>query len=113
MTSMKVHDLIKLWQETANSPLTQELYSIKLPQEDAARLRALADLYPRRNITDIVTDLLSAALNDVETSLPYIRGSNVVAVDELGDPLYEDVGPTPKFLSLTQKHLEQLQGKTH
>ncbi len=106
---MKVQQLLCLWEKTANGKLTQEEYSIRLPVEDAAKLQALAEMYPRRTITNIITDLLSAALKDVESSLPYVRGDNIVARDELGDPLYEDVGPTPRYLSLTQKHMNDYQ----
>ncbi|MFA7552956.1 MAG: type 1 pili tip component [Spongiibacteraceae bacterium] len=102
---MKVTELLTLWEHTASSQLTQEEFNIRLPVEDAAKLHALADMYPRRSMTDILTDLLSAVLTDVESSLPYVRGDTVVALDENGDPLYEDVGPTPRFLELTQKHL--------
>jgi hypothetical protein len=40
--------------------------------------------------------------------LPYVKGSTVVATDEEGDPLYEDVGPTPRFLALSRRHLHDL-----
>ena len=110
---MKVHDLLCLWEKTANGKLTLEQYSIHLPVEDAAKLQALAEMYPRRSITDLITDLLSAALNDVETGMPYISGNTIVARDEEGDPLYEDIGPTPRYLSLTQKHMRGFQKDTH
>lgn len=106
---MKVQELLKLWESTATGELAEESFSVRLPVEDAARLQALADLYPRRSIENIITELLSSALDEVESSLPYVRGENVVARDELGDPLYEDVGPTPRFLTLTQKHLDEFQ----
>ena len=77
--------------------------------EDAAKLQALAEMYPRRALADIITDLLSAALRDLESSLPYERGNKVVGTDEEGDPLYEDVGPTPRYLDLTRKHLNKYQ----
>lgn len=106
---MKVKDLLCLWEKTANGKLTHEQFNIRLPIEDAAKLQALAEMYPRRSINDIITDLLSAALEDVESSLPYIRGETIVAVDEQGDPLYEDIGPTPRYLSLTKKHMSDYQ----
>lgn len=102
---MKVQQLLRLWEDTANGELTSEHYVVRLPKEDAARLRALAELYPRRSIEELITDLLSASLEEVESSLPYVRGNKVVGVDELGDPLYEDIGPTPRYLTLTRKHL--------
>ena len=104
---MKVQELLALWEQTATGEMTQQKYSVRLPLEDAARLQALAEMYPRRSIENLITDLLTAALDDVESSLPYVRGETVVALDELGDPLYEDVGPTPKYLSLTRKHLDE------
>ena len=113
---MKVPALLHLWESTANGQLTQQEYNVRLPVEDAAKLQALAEMYPRRSLPDIITDLLSAALDDVESSLPYVRGNNIVARDEEGDPLYEDVGPTPRYLSLTKKHLSDYllpQEETH
>ena len=108
---MKIDELLRLWEENANSKLSCEKYAIRLPLDDAAKLQALAEIYPRRSIDEIISELLSAALHDVEQSLPYIRGENVVAVDEEGDPLYEDVGPTPRYLSLTKKFLNDYQLK--
>ena len=112
---MKIPDLIHLWGKTASRKLAPEKYNICLPLDEAAKLQALAEMYPQHDISEIITDLLSAALNDVESSLPYVRGDNVVARDELGDPVYEDIGPTPRYLSLLQKHLTNHQhaNETH
>lgn len=104
---MKIQELLSLWEKTANGSLTPEEFTIRLPIEDAAKLQALAEMYPRRALADIITDLLSAALRDLESSLPYERGNTVVGTDEEGDPLYEDVGPTPRYLDLTRKHLSK------
>ena len=32
----------------------------------------------------------------------------MVATDEEGNPLYEDIGPTPRFLALSRKYLHEL-----
>ncbi len=42
---------------------------IALPLDDAAKLQAIAEIYPRRSIDEIISELLSAALHDVEQSL--------------------------------------------
>lgn len=68
-------------------------------------MRALADLCPRHPIETIIADLLGAALQEVESRLPYQRGEKIIALDEEGDPLYEDTGPTPRFLELSRLHL--------
>jgi predicted DNA-binding protein len=100
---MKVKDLLSQWEESAGESLTARQYSIRLPVRDAARLAALAEIYPRRNITQIITDLLSAGLDEIEEALPYERGERVIAEDEQGDPVFEDVGPTARFRDLTRK----------
>jgi hypothetical protein len=56
----------------------------------------------------LLGELVAAALEELETSLPYVKGSKVVAVDEQGDPLYEDIGPTPRFLALSRQYLQRL-----
>jgi hypothetical protein len=33
----------------------------------------------------------------------------VIREDDLGDPIYEDVDPTPKFLDLVRNHRESFQ----
>jgi hypothetical protein len=106
---MKIDALLKLWEQTAEGELTQEQYQVRLPLEDAARLQALAKMYPRRSLEEIITDLLAAALGEVESNLPYVRGDTIVAMDEEGDPLYEDIGPTPRYLSLTREILQKYQ----
>ncbi|MCY1378154.1 hypothetical protein D9M69_657660 [compost metagenome] len=51
---------------------------------------------------------MGSALEELEASFPYVKGSQVVATDEQGDPLYEDIGPTPRFLALSRRYLQQL-----
>ena len=29
----------------------------------------------------------------------------------MGDPMYEDIGPTPRYLKLTRQHLKKMQPK--
>ena len=102
---MKVHELLSTWEKTSRGKLTPEEFTVRLPVEDAAKILALAEMYPRRNVSEIITDLLTAALNELESSLPYQRGDHVVALDEECDPLYEDIGPTPRYLALARKYL--------
>ncbi len=110
---MKIKALASNWEKQAKAILTAEEFAFRLPLEDAAKINALAEMYPKRSRSEILGELLSAALEELETSLPYVAGEKVIAQDELGDPLYEDVGPTPKFITLSQKHLNLLkqQGK--
>ncbi len=104
---MKASDLLQKWEKTGGGQLTDEHFEIRLPLEDAAKIAALAEMFPRLPVENLLTDLISAALRDLESSFPYIKGSRVVGNDEQGDPLYEDVGPTPRYLDLTKKHMHR------
>jgi len=105
---MKIRELTQLWEKTAKGRVTRNSYEVKLCLEDAARLAALQEMYPKRRVDDLITDLLAAALEELETSLPYEAGTEVIARDELGDPLYKDEGQTPLYLALSRKHLQEL-----
>jgi len=105
---MKIRELVRHWEENAKGRLTRNRYSIQLDLEAAARLAALAEMYPKRQPEDLLGELIGAALEELEAGLPYVKGSQVVATDEQGDPLYEDIGPTPRFLALSRKHLQDL-----
>ncbi len=104
---MLLRDLVTQWESTAQGVLTKETYTVKLLKEDAAKLDALAEMYPKRTKEQLISELLTAALGQLEASFPYVQGTKVVATDEMGDAIYEDVGPTPHFMALTKKYLEQ------
>lgn len=105
---MKVRGLLELWEQSASGELTLEQYQVRLPVEDAARLAALREMFPRRTAEQLITDLLAAALCDLESGMPYIEGDRVISEDEQGNPIYGDLGHTPRFLALKQKHLTLL-----
>jgi len=108
---MRVQDLVEVWQQGASEQRARDCHQVRLSIHDAAKLAALAELYPGRSETELITDLLSAALDEVEAAFPYVAGRRAVAEDELGDPVYEDAGLTPRFQALTQKHLERLKAQ--
>ena len=105
----KIQNLIKRWDEEAHTPIISKEILAQLSLSDYARIRALTEIYPGRTETQIVTELLAAALDQVEEALPYIPGKKVIAEDEFGDPVYEDIGLTPRFEELTRKYSARLQ----
>ena len=105
---MSVKDLVNQWEKYALGTKTHETYQINLNIEDAAKIHALADMYSKRSTDQIISELISAALSELKTSFPYIEGNQVVSFDEEGDPIFEDIGPTPAFIALTKKHLDRL-----
>lgn len=107
---MSFRTLLDNWQQKTPPVLTATEIAVRLPIDDAARLQALADLYPGRTRESIITDLLGVALRELEAAMPYVRGAKVISTDEQGDPIYEDAGPTPRFNELTRKYRKKLQG---
>lgn len=87
---MKIRELAQHWEENAKGRLTDTGYTIHLDVEAAARLAAIAEMYPKRHPEELLGELIGAALEEFEASLPYVKGSTVVATDEEGDPLYEE-----------------------
>ncbi len=106
---MQIKQLLNEWAGSArhDEPVTRT--TLDLPLEEAARLLALQEMYPGRTREQLLLDLLTSALDELEAALPYVPGEKVTSEDDYGDPIYEDVGPTPRFLALTRKYREQLQ----
>jgi hypothetical protein len=101
----RMQALLKEWDSLVQDMPIMNTIAVNLSARDYARIRALAELFKGRNEAQLVTELLTAALDEVEEALPYVQGKTVIAEDELGDPIYEDVGMTHKFEQLTKKHL--------
>lgn len=104
---MYLKNLIGQWQSSAIGMLTKSTYSVHLSVDDAAKIDALAEMYPKRSKEQLISELVSAALGELEINFPYVQGAKVVARDEMGDAIYEDIGPTPLYISLTRKHLDK------
>jgi len=106
---VKFKPLLDRWKKETAPARTLREYAIRLDLDDAARLHALADLFPGQPIEVIISDLLRAGLDEIAAAMPYERGPKVISRDDHGDPLYEDIGLTPRFVELTRKYKRQLE----
>lgn len=107
---MRIKELLDKWSSVRGETLTADTYAIHLPVDDAARVHALAEMYPELSPEEILTDLVSSALAELEAAMPYVPGSRVISEDDHGDPVFEDAGPTPRFIELTRRHQARLTG---
>ena len=107
---MSFKQLLDSWRESAAAPRTVRSYAVHLPLDDAAQLAALAEMFPGRAPEQLISELLGQALKAVAAVMPYVSGQRVISTDEQGDPVYEDVGPTPRFMQLTRDHRRSLEG---
>ncbi|MGO1232836.1 MAG: pilin assembly protein [Marinobacter sp.] len=108
---MKIQELVKHWDKHGRGRLTREPTFTSLSQEHHELLQKLVEIYPMKSPQDLMRDMISAALDDLESSLPYKPGDKVVAYDEDGFEIYEDKGLTPEFVALSKKHMQQLKAR--
>lgn len=116
---MKAANLHDLWSSPDNTRLTSKQFSFRLPTHVAARIVALCEMYPTKNRTHVVADLLAAALEELERAMP--QGLGLLEPDqephrwiaEHGGYQYEPVhrigGPRGQFRDLANKHFEEIE----
>ncbi len=105
---MRIAELIQRWGQAGHERTSVRPYTVHLPLRDAARIEALRLMYPGRSDSQLVADLVRAALDELEVAMPYVPGKRIIAEDDYGDPIYEDLGPTPRFYSLSHEILRKL-----
>lgn len=105
---MRIAELIPRWNEETPTSSAARTYVVRLPLRDAARIEALRMMYPSRSDSQLMADLIRAGLDELEVAMPYVPGKRVIAEDDYGDPIYEDLGPTPQFYSLSHEILRKL-----
>jgi hypothetical protein len=108
---VKFKPLLDRWKKDLAPVVTAEEYAVRLNLDDASRLHALVELFPGRQMGDIITDLLHAGLDEIAAAMPYERGPKVISCDDHGDPVYEDIGLTPRFIELTRQFKKSLGAK--
>lgn len=105
---MRIAELIHRWAQEGHTHTPARAYAVQLPLRDAARIEALHVMYPGCSDSQLMADLIRAALDELEVAMPYVPGSRIIAEDDYGDPIYEDLGPTPQFYSLSHEILRKL-----
>ncbi len=101
--------LLTAWSEQRIHFQPKVMHNTPIERDDIAKLEALAETYqlPKE---EIIASLLSHALEEVERRMPYVAGPKVIRMEE-GDPVYEDIGPTPRYLMIKSR-IEKSQKNT-
>jgi hypothetical protein len=102
-------NLHALWTRPDNSRVTRTQYSFRLPLHVAAKIEALEKLYPNKTRTEIVADLLSSALADVETSFPFVKGRTLGMIPGTDEEMFEDAGPGATFRRVANRRYAELE----
>jgi hypothetical protein len=118
---MKTSHLHDVWSSPDNSRLVSKQFSFRLPVHIAAKIAALGEMYPQKNRTQIVADLLSAALDNLEENLPMVKGPapdremedlERRIADQEGyayEPFFLVEGPRSRYRALANKHYKELE----
>lgn len=108
---MEPKDLVKVWDAPDNSKLTPKQWSIRLPIQVAAKINALCDIYPRKTKTEIISDLLATALDQVAEALPCEDGRLLGHHPDTKEEIREMIGIKQDYYSLTQKYLKEFEAE--
>lgn len=104
----RVTELLESWRRSDGERRIPTGVHVHLTRQDAAKIAALHDMFPGCSKEQIISDVISAALDELEASFPYVKGDKVIEEDDQGDPIFEDVGETPRFKQLAHKHYKRL-----
>jgi len=119
---MKASNLHDLWESPDNTRLTSKQFSFRLPTHIAAKIAALCELFPNKTRTQIVADLLTSALDELEEGLPQALGDEIEPSSQedanwMSSPEYEPTfylgGLRGRFRNIVNRHhfdIEKEQG---
>lgn len=102
-SDMAFQELLQRWQDTPAVTQSEQRYAIRLDVDDAARVEALAALFPGLSEETVIADLLHAALDATEAAMPYEPSEEIIGRDDHGDPMFADGGLTPRYVALVRK----------
>ena len=106
---MKPETLVALWSAPDNTRLTSKQYTFRLPTHVAAKVHALCDMYPAKTRTQIVADLLTSALQNIDQGMPVIEGRLVHKDPETGEEFHDAHGPRFEFHALANKRFDEIE----
>ncbi|MCV6611347.1 MAG: hypothetical protein OIF55_11300 [Amphritea sp.] len=101
MPNNHVAQLLNELEQQATAKSKQVEYTFAVSQEDLIKIQALAELY-QMSPDKLAAELLHTVLLEVEEKMPYKPGTKVIRMEE-GDPVYEDVGPMPRYIAIKHR----------
>ena len=108
---MKASDLKAVWDAPDNSRLMKKQTSVRLATHIGARISALCDIFPSKSKSQLINDLLAAALQDFENSFEFVPGRDVAQDPYTEEILYEDQGQRVGFLNRANRYLEEYEAE--
>ena len=101
MPNNHVTKLLRELEQQATERSTQVNCNFTISAEDLIKVQALAEMYQLPS-DELVADLLHTVLLEIEEKMPYRAGTKVIRMEE-GDPVYEDIGPMPRYMAIKNR----------
>ncbi|WP_188745632.1 hypothetical protein [Marinobacterium zhoushanense] len=101
MPERHINSLLTELETRSRRVANERAVSLKIDHEDLVRLKALAEVYGL-SVDEVTACLLHQVLVEVEEKMPYRAGTRVIRVED-DEPVYEDVGPTPRYLEAKRR----------
>ena len=106
----KATELVTVSRAPDNSRLTAKQYSFRLPVHVAAKLAALEQLNPTRTRTQLVGDLLTAAISEVEKNLDSFPGAFSGEMDpETDEEMFYETGPLADYRRIANQYFQDIE----
>ncbi len=107
---MKPEDLLKVWDAPDHSRLTPKQISIRLPILVSAKLSALNEMYPSKNKSQMICDLIATAIDQLEQGFPVEKGEIIGEDPDTGKEIYREYRNVEnRYRELTTKYLRELE----
>ena len=114
---MKAQDLTKFWNMPDSTRLCKKPTSVRLSIDTQAKIMALSEIYSNKTKSQLINDLLFAALEDVQKGIPSKVGNYLFeepsSFDKDGLPVmeyvYQEVGLIRKFIQRTNVYIERFE----
>ena len=88
--------MLSNWENKAHETSKLVEITLTIRKQDLVKIKAFAEAYGLDQ--SIITEgLIHTAIKEAETAMPYVKGSEVIRVEE-GEEVYADVGKTPAFV---------------
>lgn len=104
---MKASNLSAVWEAPDNTRLMKKQTSVRLATHIEARISALCEMFPTKTKSQIINDLLAAALDEVAGGFEFVPGKERQLDYEAQREIAPDEGQRVRFLDLANKYLKE------
>ncbi|NRB37212.1 MAG: hypothetical protein HRU20_01945 [Pseudomonadales bacterium] len=105
MLSDKVSSLLAGWEKQGQQKLNRIGTEILLSCDDKSKIAALSEIY-HLSEAQLLSSIINSSLKEIEQAMPYKAGDKIIREEE-GEPIYEDIGPTPAYLQAKKRKQQE------